>query len=197
MSKELPLRKIIFNRHAKDGFGMYAVSEVLDPAIKANFVLLNAEYKAELAVQSKEKRTVFGPILIPGMKIYRNQAGEEYNLTMDAETIEQIVIDFFANDRANNVVQNHINEITPGFTFYQSVITNDLIPTVKNYEQYPIGTAFFGAYVDDDDRLKEIEEGKFKGWSIHGAFDRVPVEMRNQHDDKLLEEILRGIFDAK
>lgn len=191
---ELPLKEIIFDPKANNGFGMFGISEVLNPAIKENFVLLNEHFRAELSIQSKEKRTVFGPILIPGMKIFRDQAGEKYNLTIKAPTIEAIMIDFFDKKRTNNVVQDHKNEVMPGFTFYQSVITNELIPSIKKWEHLPIGSAFLGAYVNDDDRLQEIEEGKFKGWSIHAAFDQVPVNLSNHCDSKVVEDVLRGLF---
>ena len=192
---ELPLKEIIFDPNANDGFGMFAISEVLNPAIKEHFVLLNEEYKAEFAIQSKEKRTVFGPILIPGMKIYRKVGNDEFNLTIQAPTIEAIVVDFFAKQRANNVVQKHENQLVKGFTFYQSVITNELIPSIKKWDHLPMGTAFLGAYVTDDEKLKEIEDGTFKGWSIHAAFNQVPVNLENHCDSKIVEDVLRGLFN--
>jgi hypothetical protein len=143
-----------------------------------------------LTVQNKDTRTVFGPILIPDMLIYRNQNGYEYNLTVDAPTIKNIVIDFFDKKRTKNVNEDHQNQLLDGFTFYQSVITNEYIPLVKGYEDLPIGTAFLGAHVKDDQRLKDIESGKYKGWSIHAAFEQELVEMSNHVDAELLNIFL-------
>lgn len=174
---ELPLRKIDFTEADEATFGAFAISRVLEPAIKEDAVLLSTQYQTNLAVQDEEKRIVFGPVLIPDMLIYRNQNGEEYNLTVDAPTIERIAVNFFANNRANNVNPDHKNELEDGFTFFQSVITNELMPTVKGYEHLPLGTWFMGAKVKDETKWQEFKDDKYKGWSIHAAFRQTPVEL--------------------
>lgn len=204
-----PIRKIVFGeKEAKEGkFGLFSVSEVLDPAIQRDWIMFNKhetdleaiermkriQSQLNLTVQdkgSKDSLTVFGPILIPDMLIYRNAKGYEYDLTVDAPTIKNIVIDFFDKKRTKNVNEDHENVLLEGFTFYQSVITNDYIPVVKGYEDLPIGTAFLGAFTKDKKRIEEIESGKYKGWSIHAAFEQELVEMSSHSDEDLLNIFL-------
>lgn len=181
-----PLRKIVFNPETDKGkFGMFAISEVLDPAIEENWVFFENQKETDLnlSIQNEEQRIVFGAILIPGMKIYRNGKHGEYDLTIDKKTIEAVVVDFFENKRTDHVVQDHKNEIVEGFTFFQSVITNDLIPTVKGFEHLPKGTAFLGAKVTSDEKWEEIKAGKFKGWSIHSIFNQENIELSKEDED--------------
>ena len=186
---ELPLREILFTPGEDANFGIFAISEVLNPAIQEDWVYFSNN-KVNLEIQNEEQRIVFGAILIPGMKVYRDVNGVEFNLTIDAKNIENAVVDFFANNRTKNVNQNHTDELVDGFTFFQSVITNDLIPFVKGFEHLPIGTAFLGAKVTDDAKWQEIKDGKFKGWSIHAKFNQVPVVDYS----KELDELTKSLF---
>lgn len=191
---DLPLKKIEFLPGDETKFGIFAVSEVEMPAIEEGWVFFSSQNKVSLSIQNEEQRVVFGPILIPGMEIYRNQGGQEYKLTVDAPTIESIVVDFFAQNRANNVNQDHQDLIIPGFTFFQSIITNDLIPSIKGYEHLPKGTAFFGAKVKDDAKWEEIKAGKYKGWSIHAAFRQTPVTLAiTKEEEEMVRKLLLHI----
>lgn len=206
----LPIRKIVFGEKqmAEGKFGLFAVSEVLDPAIQRDWITFNKQetdqdvadrmkrIQSQLNFKvedkgSKDSLTIFGPILIPDMLIYRKRPdGYEYNLTADAPTIKNIVIDFFDKKRTSNVNEDHENVLLDGFTFYQSVITNEYIPVVKGYEDLPVGTAFLGAFTKDKQRIADIESGKYKGWSIHAAFEQELVEMSNHSESELLNIFL-------
>jgi len=192
-----PLKRIVFEPGDEIKFGIFAVSEVLDPAIKEDWVFFSNQENnnnVNLSIQDEEQRIVFGPVLIPDMEVYRNQNGEEYDLTIDAPTIERIIVNFFEHNRANNVNADHQNELLDGFTFFQSIITNDLVPFVKGYEHLPKGTAFLGAKVKDATKWQEIKDKKYKGWSIHAAFRQVPVQLSNNDSSKELEELLPKLF---
>lgn len=192
MSKRL-VKKIEFTEADEAKFGMFMLSRVADPAIEENFVWFSKTVNTNFSIQNEEHRIIFGPVLVPDMLIYRNQGGEEYDLTVDAPTIERIAVNFFKNNRANNVNDEHAPQIEKGFTIFQSIITGDLVPTVKGYEHLPVGTLFMGAKVTDDNAWQEIKDGKFKGWSIHAAFRQVPVELM-KHDDKEVEKLADKFF---
>ena len=86
---ELPIKKAIIDVEDSE-MGLKTVSLVSDPAIQINWIKFNKQSEIKLAIQNEDKRIIFTPVLIPNQLIYRNIAGEEFNLMFDKETIEQV-----------------------------------------------------------------------------------------------------------
>jgi hypothetical protein len=190
---DLPLREIIFNEDDQ-GFGVFAMSTVKNPAIKRNFVYFNEQQKVRFSLQ-EEKKIVFAPALIPNQKVYRNIDGEEFYLTVSKETIQKIAVDFVKNNRMNNVNVEHQDNLINGVTMFQALVTDEhTVPSVKGFEDLPIGTWFIGAKINNDEILNGIKEGKFNGWSIHAMFQSRDVKLSNQLDDNTLRVMLNKIL---
>lgn len=191
---ELPLKEIVFEPGKNAAFGLFAMAVVQNPALKEDYVFFGEQSKVNFSVND-EQRIIFGPALIPNIEVYRNQNGEEYNLTVSRDTIEKIAIDFAENNRLNNVNEDHVDEVTPGIVIFQSIITNEhTIPSIKGWEHLPVGTLFYGAKVKNDEAWAAIKEGKYKGWSIHGYFEQAKLTM-SSNDNEDIESILNEIIN--
>lgn len=198
---ELPLREIVFE-DGQDGLGLLALSLVKDPAIMQKAVFFNNQEPLKITFSNEEKGIFFAPALIPDMKVYRNMDGYEFNLTVKRDTIEKIAVDFFKNNRANEVNLEHKetkNEkplTIDGVTIFQSLITDEhTVPFVKGYEHLPLGTLFYGAKVTNPEIKQQIKDGTFTGWSIHAFLESIPVKMNK--DEAFMESVLRKFLQNK
>jgi hypothetical protein len=179
---EIPLKEIVFNE-GNPGLGVLALSLVKDPAIRQTKVYFSAQKPLKIIFSDEEKGIFFAPALIPDMKIYRNQDGEEFNLTVSKDTIQKIAVDFFKNNRANQINLEHKEvagqpDVIDGVTIFQALLTDEhTVPTVKGYEDLPLGTLFFGAKVTNPQIKQGIKDGTFTGWSIHAMFESRQVKL--------------------
>lgn len=142
------------------------------PAIEAGWMAFNEQPQPlKFAIQNEDEQVIFGPAMIPDMRIYRNDDNGEYFVTFSKDTIAKIAIKFFANGYQKNVNLMHDSgQQVEGVTFFQSVIKD----TAKGIEgmtgDYPDGTWFLGAKVNNDEVWADVKAGKFTGYSVEGLF---------------------------
>ena len=187
MGKKLPVYKLVVNDTEEDS-GVNIVSFVDEPAIEQDFMVFSEamKYKAD-----PQRRIVTGAMMVADTPIYRNNGGEEFNVIFEKETIEKLVQKFFKNKFVNNVNLMH-EENTDGVYMFESFITDSSrgIQAPKGYPKVPDGT-WFGSYkIENDEVWASVLEGKFKGFSIEGLFNR--VEMRT-HINKEVEELFKDL----
>ena len=188
---ELPLKEIVFNE-GDPKLGVLALSLVKDPAIRQTKVYFSAQKPMKIIFSDEEKGIFFAPALIPDMKIYRNQDGEEFNLTVSRDTILKIAVDHAKNNRANEINLEHKEvgnkpDVVNGVTIFQALLTDEhTVPQVKGYEDLPLGTLFYGAMVTNPEIKKAIKDGTFTGWSIHAMFESRQVRLTDVELAKIL-----------
>lgn len=172
-------KKIIFDLNELYDVGLYAYSLVKMPAIEGDFVALSAHH-VKLKMDEK-RRMIYGPVLIPNKEILRiDENGEEYFIEFPPETIVKINRQFAKQKRHQDFTYEHQFSID-GLTVVESWIKEG--PSDKSVQlgmDYPDGTLFAGAYVENDDVWQRIERGEVKGFSIEGKFSEKDAELSRE-----------------
>jgi hypothetical protein len=186
---ELPIKKAIIDVEDSE-MGLKTVSLVSDPAIQINWIKFNKQSEIKLAIQNEDKRIIFTPVLIPNQLIYRNIAGEEFNLMFDKETIELVEQKWVKDNLSSAVDIEHSSKLIEGVTFFESVLLNNQrFATAKGFEGLPEGTWFLTGKVESDDVWTKIKSGEVNGVSIDGLFKTAEVKKVTMSDEQIIKII--------
>ena len=186
---ELPIKKAIIDAEDSE-MGLKTVSLVSDPAIQINWIKFNKQSEIKLAIQNEDKRIIFTPVLIPNQLIYRNIAGEEFNLMFDKETIELVEQKWVKDNLSSAVDIEHSSKLIDGVTFFESVLlNNERFATAKGFEGLPEGTWFLTGKVESDDVWTKIKSGEVNGVSIDGLFKTAQVNKVTMSDETVIKII--------
>lgn len=189
---ELPVYDLVIDEAPGSEFEVNAVAMVDEPAIKANWQAFKA---AQKFAANDEQRVIVGPALIPDMLIYRKdeKLGEFY-VKFSREQIEKIAIKFFQNGYQNNINLMH-NEgmIVEGATIFQSFIKDSSKGIAGMGDDYPDGTWFLGAKVNNDAAWSLVKTEKLRGWSVEGMFKYKPVKLSAQDIYLKIEALLKNL----
>lgn len=184
---ELPTYKLIINAEDQDT-GVDFIALVDEPAIERGWVAFNKQQHG-FKVKDKEKRIIAGPLMIPDMKIYRNDSNGEYNVVFDPETIELIVDKFHENGFNRNVNLMHDkSQKADGVFLNHSIIIGDLFKAPSGYEDLPDGT-WFGAMKVKNDEIweKGVKGDYFTGFSVEGIFNM--MDFRKMSQDLFINQL--------
>ena len=186
---ELPIKKAIIDVEDSE-MGLKTVSLVSDPAIQINWIKFNKQSEIKLAIQNEDKRIIFTPVLIPNQLIYRNIAGEEFNLMFDKETIELVEQKWVKDNLSSTVDIEHSSKLIEGVTFFESVLlNNERFATAKGFEGLPEGTWFLTGKVESDEVWTKIKSGEVNGVSIDGLFKTAEVNKVTMSDEQIIKII--------
>ena len=186
---ELPIKKAIIDVEDSE-MGLKTVSLVSDPAIQINWIKFNKQSEIKLAIQNEDKRIIFTPVLIPNQLIYRNIAGEEFNLMFDKETIELVEQKWVKDNLSSTVDIEHSSKLIEGVTFFESVLlNNERFATAKGFEGLPEGTWFLTGKVESDEVWTKIKSGEVNGVSIDGLFKTTEVNKVTMSDEQIINII--------
>jgi len=186
---ELPIKKAIIDVEDSE-MGLKTVSLVSDPAIQINWIKFNKQSEIKLAIQNEDKRIIFTPVLIPNQLIYRNIAGEEFNLMFDKETIELVEQKWVKDNLSSAVDIEHSSKLIEGVTFFESVLlNNERFATAKGFEGLPEGTWFLTGKVESDDVWTKIKSGEVNGVSIDGLFKTAEINKVTMSDEQVIKII--------
>ena len=144
---------------------------------------IDREKMQAFAVINEEERIVVGPAMIPDKRIFRrDEDGTEYEVFFTKGTIRIIAEKFFKKGFQNNGNEMHDSSKPVDMVFFQSWIADESkgISKMKQFESLPDGTWFLGAKVNSDDAWAKVKDGTFKGFSVEGMFDMLPVKMSDQ-----------------
>jgi hypothetical protein len=186
---ELPIKKAIIDVEDSE-MGLKTVSLVSDPAIQINWIKFNKQSEIKLAIQNEDKRIIFTPVLIPNQLIYRNIAGEEFNLMFDKETIELVEQKWVKDNLSSTVDIEHSSKLIEGVTFFESVLlNNERFATAKGFEGLPEGTWFLTGKVESDEVWSKVKSGEINGVSIDGLFKTAEVKKVTMSDEQIIKII--------
>jgi hypothetical protein len=157
------------------------------------------------AVVNDEERIVIGPAMIPNKKIFRrDEDGTEYEVFFTKETIRIIAEKFYRKGFQNNGNEMHDSSKPVDMVFFQSWIADESkgIPKMKQFESLPDGTWFLGAKVNSDEAWAKVKDGTFKGFSVEGMFDMMPIKMSMKMSEETaakviidqLKELLQNVY---
>ena len=158
--------------------GVECISLVDRPAMESTWIKLS---KTEVKFQTvnKEKRILFGAILIPNKPIYRmSDDGQEFYIVFSKETIEQVRNKYFATQKNNEFNAQHEASIKVNGYMVESFIkdsTRGMNPP-QQFMDLPDGTWFGSIKVEDDVIWNRfITNSVFTGFSIEGDFKTKPI----------------------
>lgn len=163
--------------------GVYGISLVESPAMEGTFIALSKEEPIQFKTVDEEQRIVAGLVLEPNKDIYRNQDGEEFYISFEAQTIKELCYAFTKNQNNSNSTIEHQSKIE-GVTF----VENWLVRDEKMDTSLALG---FEAKKDswvsvakiDDDKLWNdyIKTGRVLGFSIDALLSLEEVNL-NKHN---------------
>jgi hypothetical protein len=194
MDEKLPIYELQIEAGAESEFEVDYVALVNLPAIQRNWMAFNDSLPLKFGTD--DERIVVGAAMVPDMLIYRSdpEMGEFY-VKFTKETIADIALKFFEKGYQSNVNLMHNGDIKlQGITFFQSFIKDTAKGLPGMEGDYPEGTWFLGAKVNNEDAWNLVKEGKVKGFSVEGLFKykkkRLTAEETFDQIKKLIETYL-------
>jgi hypothetical protein len=145
------------------------------------------------AVVNEEERVVIGPAMIPNKRIFRrDEDGTEYEVFFTKDTIRTIAEKFYRKGFQNNGNEMHDSSKPVDMVFFQSWIADESkgIPKMKQFESLPDGTWFLGAKVNSDEAWAKVKDGTFKGFSVEGMFDMMPIKMSMKMSEETAAKVI-------
>jgi hypothetical protein len=205
MEKGLPVYKLTINENVDSTVEVDAVALVDVPAIGVGFYAFNDQQAQSFAVVNEEERVVVGPAMIPDKKIFRrDEDGTEYEVFFTKDTIRIIAEKFFKKGFQNNGNEMHNSAKPVDMVFFQSWIADESkgIPKMKQFESLPDGTWFLGAKINSDEAWAKVKDGTFRGFSVEGMFDMMPIKMQMKMTEEAaakvvidqLKELLQNVY---
>jgi hypothetical protein len=172
MDKALPIFELTIDESATQDTEVNFVALVDRPAIQRGWLAFSEQTKPQaFTIGSDDQRVIIGAAMIPDQSIYRKDDNGEYYVTFTKDTIEKIALKFFSNGYQNNVNLMHDSgQKVDGVTFFQSFIKDSAKGIAGLEGDYPEGTWFLGAKVNNDAVWADVKAGKFTGFSVEGLF---------------------------
>ena len=158
--------------------------------------IIEQKKKGNFAAE-KEKRMIYGPLMIPNILIPRIDNGEKYFVRFKPETIEKMQQLYMLEKRLDKTNYEHSNTKLPSVVMVESWIING--DKDKAYElgydskDVPKGSWMGGFKVLDTpegDKIwnEFVKTGKLRGFSIEGDF--MLKFYRQEKDEYLLKDII-------
>lgn len=195
MGNKLPCYQLHIDESVESELEVSYVALVDKPAIEKNFFAFSDDVKPfDFATINDEQRIVVGPAMIPNMLIYRRDDDlGEYNVLFTPETVGAMAEKFFKKGFQNNVNLMHDpSQRKDGVVFFLSFIRNTEMGLVGVKGEYPEGTWFLGAKVNNEEVWNKVKSGEIKGFSLEGifkykkqAFQREPINV-----DQFFEQMI-------
>ena len=193
---EVPVFELRVSNEPNSQFEVDYVAGVDRPAIERDFMAFNAvKSKFDFAQIQEEQRIIFGAAMIPNQLIIReDEKGNPFKVFYTADTVRLIAEMFFEKGYQKNFKLTHYpNQQKDGVVFFQSIIKDTTKGIIGVEGDYPDGTWFLGAKVNNEEVWNEVKQGKIKGFSIEGMFNKVAVKepmLTAEEAHKMIEHIL-------
>ena len=176
--------------------GMLRISLVDLPAVESNFLAF-AKEDGEPAhlyfVRDEERRIVRGVVMRADYPILRRNGDYEYFIVFRADTIRVMAEKYLAESRQNNVDEMHNHNDVDDVQMVQYFIKDTaagIAPT--GFEDIADGSLFAEFHVLNDEVWAKVKDGTYRGFSLEGAFELVPEEMKAiPKTDKNMSKIKR------
>ena len=176
--------------------GMLRISLVDLPAVESNFLAFAKEgaQPAHLYfVRDEERRIVRGVVMRADYPILRRNGDYEYYIVFRADTIRVMAEKYLAESRQNNVDEMHNHEDVDEVQMVQYFIKDTAAGIAPaGFEDIADGSLFAEFHVLNDEVWAKVKDGTYRGFSLEGAFELVPEEMKAiPKTDKNMSKIKR------
>ena len=210
MNEKLDLYELVIDETTDDE--VFALSLVSEPAIQSNFMYLNKDGKqleVKFASVDDEKRLIVGPILIPDIKILRQDAPNEkpYEVFFSKATVKQAAQKYLADQHTNDITIEHRKPVD-GVSLVESwIVESSIYDKSKTYGLNLKPGTWAGVFkVNNQEVWDMVKSGDYKGISLEGIFSHLktnlsavkPVmELSDDEASVLLEQIKAIILEAQ
>ena len=189
MNTNLPIFQLVVN---EENVGLYAIAFVKHPAVEVDWLAFSKQEENQQVKFSLDEtqHRVLGVVMRPDFLIYRrDEEGNGYYMTVTKEEIRHIVSLFLRNGFQNMVNVEHDDEFWLKGVELEQIFIKDIAMGVNpvGFEEIEDGALFFQYHITDEEVWRAVQDGVFKGLSIEGFFDLVPVEKEVESVDELLE----------
>lgn len=179
--------------------GVFAISLVDVPAIKANFVAFNEHNEHRFKTANNEKRLVTGALLIPEMLIHRNadkNHAEPYDVYLSAETIERASQLYLKNNFANKSTVQHELPVQDVTLVESWIVSDSKVDKSRTFGMdLPVGTWVGTMKIENDELWNDfIKTGELKGFSIEALFGEREQKF---NEEAFLAEVLEELSRQK
>lgn len=168
----------------EEGFGLFGLSFVDNPAIQIEMHTFKAEEAQKVFFASHEKREVVSPVIIPNQLIIREAMGIPYYMRASEETIRKMYEKYMLSGNWNNFTYMHENvgadmeeRALDGIYLQRLWIIEDPKKddacTKYGFEDLPKGTLMMKCKVNNRQIWSEIKEGKLRGISLEAFFNKI------------------------
>lgn len=183
-----------------DADEVFALSLVDAPAIQSNFVYLNKDGKkveVKFASLDEDKRLIVGPILIPDLKILRQDSPKEkpYEVFFSKDTVKNIAQEYVKDGYANNITVDHEKPVKDVALVESWIVDSTIYDKSKMYGLSLKPGTWAGVFkVNNEDVWQKVKAGDFKGISLEGYFTHLKaqkfakVDLLNKNIEELTDE---------
>jgi len=174
---------------------VFALSLVHDPAIQQNFVYFNADGKKEVikfATADEDKKTIVGPILIPGIKILRlHEDGTPYYVTFSKETVQKLAQKYIKDNNANNITIEHQSSVNDVSLVESWIAESSKYDKSRTYGLSVKPGTWMGVFkVENPQVWAKVKSGDYRGISLEGLFTHELIQASQIHLEGHREEII-------
>lgn len=191
----LPRYELAISMNPESELQVSAIALVDKPAIQRNFIAFNDSKPLMRFSEIKDdERLVVGPAMIPNLVMYRREeledgTIEEYEAFFSEKTVESVAEKFFMQSFQQQANLMHDpNQKVEGLTFFLSWIKCERRGMVGLDGDYPEGTWFVGARVNNEEVWGKIKSGEIQGFSVEGWFAHLKKPSKDP-DEQLMEKI--------
>ena len=176
--------------------GMMRISLVDDPAVMSNFQAFdNTKKMLMYAVSDEERRLVRGVVMRADFPIYRRDEMGEYYIIYKASTIRTMAEKYLAESRQNNVNLMHGKDTDVlGVNMVQYFIKGDGV-SVAGFDDCADGSLIAEFHITNDEVWEAVKDGTYKGFSLEGYFDLMPMPDKDEEKVEEIIETLDGKFN--
>lgn len=170
--------------------GIYRISLVDLPAVESDFVYFGEQSKEiKLSIDNEEQRLVTGVIMRADFPIYRYDDNfGEYYIKYSKETIKRMAEKMMSDNTFNNVNLMHLDGSDVEGVNLVELFIKDTAKGISpsKFRAIEDGSLFATYKINNDEIWEQIKNGSFRGFSLEGIFDVVPVKARKQDKYNIL-----------
>ena len=195
----LPVYEMMISDDPNSDLQVSAIALVDNPAIQINWLAFNAAVNPmHFAEIADDQHMIVGAAMIPDMKIFRTDAEMgDYNVFFSKDTVCKIAEKYYAKGFQGSAnIMHDAGQKVEGVNYFLSWIKDDAKGMVGLAGDYPDGTWFVGARVNNPEVWAKIKSGEIKGFSVEGMFQYSQTNEPKSADETMLQEIknlLNGI----
>lgn len=169
--------------------GVSAISLVTSPANKSSFIkLADDEPIKAIKLSCEDKMEVWGVVLQPEQKIYRNDNFilGECEICFKQDTIVKLESDFSKNKDAQGATIQHMFPSDDAYLLDSWISTENDSKLIELGLEAPVGSWLVGYKITDDKLWKSIKDGNLNGFSVEADAGFKELVLSEQLDDETI-----------